>query len=77
MQPWWRNCDFILILSGFCGLPGTTGARWTQALMRWGTLKNYGSAGGLGQFGEYGTVGNVARIFRNSLNLAWGSFLEV
>jgi hypothetical protein len=46
MQPWWRNRDFILILSGFCGLLGGKGATWTQSLVRWGTLKNYGCAGG-------------------------------
>jgi len=38
---------FILILSGFCGLRGTTGARWPQALVLWGTYKIYGSAEGV------------------------------
>ena len=47
MQHWWRNRDFILILSGFCGLRGGKGATWTQSLVRLGTRKIYGSAEGV------------------------------
>jgi bile acid:Na+ symporter, BASS family len=33
MKNWWRNRDFILILSVFCGLVGGKGATWTKPLV--------------------------------------------
>jgi BASS family bile acid:Na+ symporter len=33
MKQWWRNRDFILILSVFCGLLGGGGAAWTKPLV--------------------------------------------
>jgi len=32
MKNWWRNRDFILILSVFCGFLGGQGATWTKPL---------------------------------------------
>ena len=33
MKNWWRNRDFILILSVFCGFLGGKGATWTKPLV--------------------------------------------